>query len=172
MWKESGAVLLSFQGFASSLGSCLHGACLCLISAGQLILGQDEKRRNCPICINLNVVSLIHVLIFFAVSSWKHLLRAFCCRWFFKNLLKDENGQKQNSAKCKWIRANGMQAYIVQIQNGNKDVCSSFFFFLIFLEENHKTFCGALDIVFYVLNSQPFKRWLKAVLKCRGAFWQ
>lgn len=32
------------------------------------------------------------------------------------------------------------------------------FFFLIFLEENHKTFCGALDIVFYVLNSQPFKR--------------
>lgn len=36
----------------------------CLISAEQLILGQGETRRNCPICVYLNVDSLIHVLIF------------------------------------------------------------------------------------------------------------
>lgn len=37
----------------------------CLISAEQLILGQGETRCNCPICVYLNVDSLIHVLFFF-----------------------------------------------------------------------------------------------------------
>lgn len=43
-------------------------------------------------------------------------------------------------------------------------------FILPFFEENHKTFCGVSGIVFYVLYSQTFKKWLKAVLKCQGVF--
>lgn len=161
--------MLLFREFASGLGSCCMEQVGCLISAVQLILGQDEKRCHCHVCINLDAAPLIHVLIFFAISSESIFWGLFVVDSFFFYLLNDENGQKQNSAKCKWIRANGMQEYIVQIWNGNRDICSSFF------EENHKTFHGASDIVFYILYSQTFKRWQKTVLKCWGyycVFWQ
>lgn len=97
----------------------------CLTSTVQLILGQDEKKCNCHICIHLDVASLIHVLIFFAISSESIFWGFFVVDFF--NPFIDESEWKQNSAKCKWIRANGMQEYIVQIWNGNRDICFSFF---------------------------------------------
>ena len=151
MWKES-----EFSVVIQSLLPAWAPVCMeqvgCLISAMQLILGQDEKRCNCHICIHLDVASLIHVLIF-CDCIWKHLLRAFCCWFFFFNLLSDENGQKQNSAKCKWIKQMGCKNILY------RSGMEIEIFVLPSFEQNHKTFHGASVVLFYSHCCQTFKRW-------------
>lgn len=151
MWKES-----EFSVVIQSLLPAWAPVCMeqvgCLISAMQLILGQDEKRCNCHICIHLDVASLIHVLIF-ATAFESIFWGLFVVDFFFFNLLSDENGQKQNSAKCKWIKQMGCKNILY------RSGMEIEIFVLPSFEQNHKTFHGASVVLFYSHCCQTFKRW-------------